>query len=136
MTPWIPISVALGGAIGSLARFAAVRIAAKLLAHPFPVATLAVNILGSLAIGFWLGYLIRPSVESMPLASKSQLQVWDAAIRVGLLGGLTTFSSFSIETVHLLQQQQFGWAVVSILANVVTGVSAAWFGLKLAEFAF
>ena len=132
MSIWIPLAVAAGGAFGSLARFATGRLVSAYTDHPFPIATLTVNILGSFLIGAWAGFLIRS--EPVDVASVTTTQAtWDAAIRIGLLGGLTTFSSFSLETVSLLQRQQFALAFGNIFANVLLGLAAAAAGLRLAQ---
>ena len=110
--------VAVGGAVGSLARYGVGVAAARLFGLAFPWATLFVNILGGLAIGA-LTARIGPEQESLRLA-----------LGVGLLGGFTTFSTFSLETVRLMQHQP-GLALLYIAASLVLSIGACWAGLML-----
>ncbi len=110
--------VALGGAVGSIARYGVGLAAARWFGLAFPWGTLAVNVLGGLAIGL-MAARIAPENESLRLL-----------IGTGLLGGFTTFSAFSLETVRLLEQQP-GLAALYVLASLVLGVGACWMGLQL-----
>jgi CrcB protein len=110
--------VALGGAAGSVARYCVGLAAARCLGLVFPWGTLVVNVAGGLAIGV-LAARIGPDNESLRLL-----------IGVGLLGGFTTFSAFSLETVRLLEHQP-GLAALYALGSLVLSVSACWAGLML-----
>ena len=120
----IVIAVALGGMLGTLLRFATANWASTNWPQHFYGATLAVNILGCLLIGYLYGlFLLRPE---LPLELR-------AGLIVGFLGGLTTFSSFSLDTVRLLESGQIplalGYAAISVLGSLL----ATWAGLSLAR---
>ena len=111
------LAVALGGAVGTLARFG---ISAAMLgtSERFPAATLLINVAGSFAIG-WL------SGEWSPVLNPTLR----AALTIGFCGGFTTFSTFSIETVRMAHAGQPGRALLYVLASVVLSVAAAALGV-------
>lgn len=112
------ILVMLGGAIGSSARFAVGRIAMGLMGPNWPWGTLAVNLIGGLAMGLLAGSLARigDGGEHVRLL-----------IGVGALGGFTTFSAFTLELVNMLERGDlfigFGYALLSVV-----GAAVALFG--------
>ena len=110
------IAVALGGALGSAARFGTQIACRAWFGMGFPWGTLAVNLLGSLLIGFCAAAAERgwPS-----------LRPW---ILTGFLGGFTTFSSFSFENVHLLRNGQSLAFILNIAVSVVGGIALAYAG--------
>lgn len=110
--------VAVGGALGAVARYGVGVGAARWLGLAFPWGTLAVNVLGGLAMG-WLAARVGPEQETFRLA-----------LGVGVLGGFTTFSAFSLETVKLMEHQP-GLAALYVAASVVLSVGACWLGLYL-----
>jgi fluoride exporter len=110
--------VALGGAVGSAARYGVGIAAARWFGLAFPWGTLAVNVVGGLAMGF-LAARVGPDNENARLL-----------IGTGLIGGFTTFSAFSLETVRLMEQQP-GLAALYALASLVLSVGACWMGLLL-----
>ncbi len=110
--------VALGGALGSVARYGVGVGAARWLGLDFPWGTLGVNVLGSFAIGV-LAARTHPDQES-----------WRLLIGVGFLGGFTTFSTFSLESVRLMQQA-FPLAASYILASLVLAFGACLAGMML-----
>jgi CrcB protein len=116
------LAIAGGGAIGALLRYWTSTGVYALAGRNFPYGTLAVNILGSLAMGFLFVLL----VERMAADS-----VWRAALLVGLLGAFTTFSTFSIETLNLVEEGALGRALVNMVLSVVLCIGAAWLGVKL-----
>lgn len=117
--------VAFGGAIGSVLRWAVSAAVARLTrqAAVFPWATLGVNLAGSLAIGFVLGL----TLERQPLPAATRL-----FIVTGVLGGFTTFSAFSAETLALLRSGSAWPAAGYVSASVIGGVLAALTGAALA----
>lgn len=112
------LAVALGGAGGSLLRWQ-LAVMARTLWPAFPVATLAVNVLGSFCIGLAWG-LLREAPEWLRLG-----------LMTGLLGGFTTFSAFSLETLELLRGGMLP-ALLNVLMNLVLGLAACALGLWLA----
>jgi CrcB protein len=117
--------VALGGAIGSVGRFACSGLAARWLGLGFPWGTLFVNVIGSLAIGLLVGLA---SPDGRPwLGSEAR-----AFVVVGVLGGFTTFSSFSLETLTLARGGAIGAAGAYIAASLLLCLTAAWLGFASA----
>lgn len=110
--------VALGGAVGSVARYGVGLAAGRLFGLGFPWGTLTVNLVGGLAMGL-LAARLGPEDESLRLL-----------LGVGLLGGFTTFSAFSLETLRLMEQAPH-WAVLYAVASVVLSVAACWAGMVL-----
>lgn len=113
------LAVAMGGALGTLARFA-IGVA---WARPgaFPWWTLAINTAGSLLLGVVAGLAARGG-----LATTTSL-----ALSVGLCGGFTTFSTFSVETLALVERGEWRRAVAYVAASVLLGVAAAAIGALL-----
>ncbi len=118
----IALFVALGGAIGAVARHFASGGMTKLFGRSFPFGTLTVNVVGSFLIGIVL--------VALPSGASPQ---WRAAIAVGFLGALTTFSTFALETVDRIEQGQIGVAIINVLANVAVCLVAVWGGLSIAR---
>jgi CrcB protein len=110
--------VALGGALGSVARYGVGVLAARWFGLGFPWGTLAVNVIGGLAMGVLVAR-VGPEQEQLRLA-----------LGVGVLGGFTTFSAFSLETVRLMQHHA-GQAAAYAAASVALSVGACWLGLLL-----
>ena len=115
--------VALGGAIGSMLRYAVSGLDFKLSNGIFPTSTLIVNLFGSLVIGFLWGMFER--FEFSPI-----LRVF---LFVGILGGFTTFSSFSLENLNLLRDGEIKTAVIYILITNVVGIGLAFGGFFIAR---
>lgn len=119
--------VALGGGAGSLLRYQTGRLITLWLGPQavtaFPWATLAVNITGSLAMGLLAGWLARHG--------GSAGEAWRLLVGVGLLGGFTTFSAFSLELMLLVERGQPGLAAAYAGASVIAGIGALWLGLVL-----
>lgn len=113
--------VALGGGTGAWLRFVAGRLIPT---SQFPFATLTVNLLGSLAMGLLAGWLAR---------SGQPTESWGLALGVGLLGGFTTFSAFSLELVLLAQRGQWISAVLFASLSLLGGVAGLLAGLALAR---
>jgi CrcB protein len=111
--------VALGGALGSLARFGLSSFVQRSTASPLPWGTLTVNTLGCLIAGAviaWLEGRPTPGVDARLF------------MVVGVLGGFTTFSAFGVETLLLLREGRGGAALLNIAANVAFGIGAAALG--------
>jgi CrcB protein len=118
----VVLAVAGGGALGSLLRFATANWVTAHWPQHFFLATLAVNLVGCLLIGYLFGlFLLRPD---LPLELR-------AGLIVGFLGGLTTFSSFSLDTLRLLESGQLATALGYVMASVLVSLLATWAGLAL-----
>ena len=116
--------VALGGALGSVLRWAVGGwVHAALPTSTFPWGTFSVNALGSFAIGALLGLALERALVSPPMR---------LLLVTGVLGGFTTFSAFSFETLQLLRDGQWPAAVGYSLGSVALGLFAAFGGWALA----
>ena len=113
------VAVAAGGAAGALARYGLTTLIHRLLGTGFPYGTLCVNVLGSLLLG-----MVFVAVERKGLGEPARL-----ALGVGLLGAFTTFSTFSLDTLILLQQGQVVRAFVYVLLSVAVCLAAAAVGM-------
>ncbi|GIZ13099.1 fluoride efflux transporter CrcB [Pseudomonas sp. NCCP-436] len=122
----VALAVAMGGAIGSLVRFLVSSWAAAQWSRHIYLGTLVVNLLGCLLIGLLSGLFLARS--DLP-----------AELRLGLisgvLGGFTTFSSFSLEILRLLEGGRLAEGLGYLLCSVLGGLLAAWCGLLLARLA-
>src|ERR1700736_1324233 len=108
--------VAVFGGLGSVLRYLVSGWCQRLTSGSFPVGTLAVNVIGCLAIGILGAYVFGPFLVR---------EEYRIAVMVGLLGGFTTFSSFSWETLILLNGGQFALALLNVVLSNVLGLAAA-----------
>ena len=115
-------AIAIGGAAGSVLRFWVSSNVYTLLGRGFPWGTLVVNVAGSLLIGV-LTVLLLERVDLAP--------EWRAGLLIGFLGAFTTFSTFSIETLDLVEQGEHLRAAMNALASVICCVGAAWLGVLI-----
>jgi CrcB protein len=115
--------VALAGALGAVARYAVHSLVQSRASGVFPVGTVVINVTGSLALGFIAGLVIYQGADP-------DLRT---IVGTGFLGGYTTFSSYSFETVGLLEDGVPRAAVVNAVGSVVVGALAATAGLLLAS---
>ena len=119
------VFVFLGGGLGAVCRYLATSFFAVRFGSAFPYGTLFVNVSGSFLMGLIMGLLpLLPRGVFLP----ENLRL---LLAVGFLGGFTTFSSFSMETLALLQGANAPYALLNIAANVFLGLLAAWAGLLL-----
>jgi fluoride exporter len=116
--------IGLGGFIGAILRYSISGWVHKVVSSTFPYGTLAVNILGSFILGFFL-ILAEERFSFSPL--------WRSFIAIGMMGALTTFSTFSYETFMMLQDNLYGQALLNIGVNVVVTLGAVWAGMSLAR---
>jgi CrcB protein len=107
-----------GGAVGTISRYLLSNVEHKFSNHIFPSNTLIINLLGSLVIGFLWGLFERFAVPS-------HIRVF---IFVGILGGFTTFSTFSLENFHLFRDGQIKVAMVNIIATNTLGIALVFVG--------
>ena len=118
--------IAFGGALGSVARYWLSGVVADRFGESFPWGTLIVNAAGSFVIGLF-GTLTEP--DGRWLVSPSARQF----VMIGLCGGYTTFSSFSWQTLKLIQDRQWHAAGFNIVGSVVLCMIAVWLGHMMAE---
>lgn len=126
--------VAFGGGGGALLRYQLGRAVGRMFpaaSLAFPWATLAVNVAGSLAMGVLVGWLARHG-DAGPVGGA---EGWRLLLGVGLLGGFTTFSSFSLEFVGLWQRGQPGLAAGYAVLSFVAGIGGLILGLALTRIA-
>ena len=116
------IFIAMGGAIGAVLRYGASLGVYSFMGRGFPYGTLFVNVTGSLLMGL-LGVMMLERFNIGP--------EWRAAVLVGVLGSFTTFSTFSIETLNLLEQGDVMRAVTNIVLSVLVCLVAVWFGVLI-----
>ena len=114
--------VAFGGAGGALCRYGMTNLINHYVQSHFPFATLAVNAIGS----FVMGVMYVVILERMVLHPD-----WRSVIIVGFLGAFTTFSTFSLEAVNLLQHGYLGTALAYMLLSVLICITAAWSAMVL-----
>ena len=116
------IFIAVGGAVGAVLRYGASVSVYSLLGRGFPYGTLFVNVSGSLLMGL----LSVIMLERFDLGPE-----WRAAVLVGVLGSFTTFSTFSIETLNLLEQGELWRAMANIVLSVLVCLTAVWLGVLI-----
>jgi CrcB protein len=115
--------IAIGGAVGSVLRYLVSTGVYSLIGRLFPFGTLTVNIIGSLAMGFLSVFLLERFNGLAPHLR--------ALLLVGFLGGFTTFSAFSLETLALFENGDFILGLLNILLSVSLCLVAVWFGTIL-----
>ena len=116
--------IAIGGALGSLARYWVGTTVAGKLGTRFPYGTFVINITACVIIGFSLAFLGRRS-ELNP--------AWRFLIPIGFVGAYSTFSTFEWETFTNLQSGAFFIAVLYVVSSLVLGLAAVWFGILMAR---
>ena len=126
MSPSLPqiFAIMLGGALGATLRYLVSNGVYNLLGRDFPYGTLVVNILGS----FLMGVLSVILLERCEVDSLLKL-----AILVGFLGAFTTFSTFSMETLALINKGALSHALLNMLTSVIVCIFAVWLGMLIAK---
>ena len=120
------LSIALGGSLGALARYYLSKLIAEHIPLILPLGTLAVNVIGSLLIGFFVGLFNHTVV---PTEVKT-------FVTIGFFGAFTTFSTFALENIRLFQDGEIKYALLNIGVSNVCGLVAALGGLLAAEMLF
>ena len=110
--------IAMGGAIGTLLRYIAGGFDYRFSGGVFPISTLVVNITGSLVIGFLWGI-----VDRFTVSPNVRLFVF-----IGVLGGYTTFSTFSLETFNLMRDGEYRIALMNVILSVILSIGAVFLG--------
>ena len=113
------LAIGLGAAVGAWLRWG-LGIALNPLFPTLPLGTLAANLLG----GYLMGITLQILIQNTALPPELRL-----AITTGFLGGLTTFSTFSAETVTLLLREQYGWTLMIILSHVLGSIGMTLAGI-------
>jgi CrcB protein len=117
--------VAIGGALGSMARFWMAAFVAEILGPQFPWGTILINILGSFVIGFFATFTGPGGRFVVSFDAR-------AFVMVGICGGFTTFSAFSLQTLELARSGHWLWAAGNVVLSVVLCLLAVWLGYLLA----
>jgi CrcB protein len=117
--------VFIGGGIGSMLRHGVNVICARLFGIGFPFGTFAVNVSGSIVMGLLAGYFAFKGEAT---------QIWRLFLMTGILGGYTTFSAFSLDSVLLFERGQCGLAALYVVASVVLSIGGLFAGLALMRY--
>ncbi len=116
--------VAIGGMLGAMSRYGLAGWISDATQGRFPYGTLAVNVIGSMVIGFFLTL----ALERFSWSPETRI-----FFTTGFLGAFTTFSTFSYETVELLREGVYGLAAANVAANLIGCLAATFVGIMLAK---
>ena len=116
------ILIALGGAVGALARYGLSFVVHSVLGRGFPYGTLSVNVVGSIGMGLIYALAVERGALTPDLRT---------GLMVGLLGAFTTFSTFSMETLGLLETGEPLKAAINVLLSVLLCIVGCWAGVML-----
>jgi CrcB protein len=120
--------VFMGGGVGSLARYLVGMQTLRAFGPSWPYGTFTVNLVGGFLMGLLVGFLAH--------RGGGDQERWRVMLGVGVLGGFTTFSAFSLETALMIERRDYGQALAYIGASVVFAVGALFIGLMIARKAF
>ena len=118
--------IAIGSALGGVARHACGVLIPQRFGQSFPWGTLFVNVTGSLAIGIAAAFVASHEKAAVAQTTRD-------FVMIGFLGGFTTFSAFSLQTLQLLKQHALGLAAANAATSVLTCLLAVWLGYTLTE---
>lgn len=118
------LAIAAGGALGALSRYGLTNLFGMLVGRGFPWGTLLVNLIGSLIMGVLFVIVVQ---------NEAVRREWESVLTVGFVGAFTTFSTFSLETLLLLQTGRTLTATAYVAGSVVLCVAACGLGMKLAR---
>jgi CrcB protein len=118
------IFIALGGATGACLRYFLSQLMLEWFGKGFPFGTLLVNVVGSFLLGFLYSLLEHGQLEAA---------LWRTTIGIGFLGALTTFSTFSVDTLLLFQQGLWFKAALNVSLNILCCLFAAWLGTQIVK---
>ena len=118
------LAISLGAIVGANARYWMSRSALRLLGPVFPYGTLAINVLGSFVLGFFLVWTTQRGMVDPR---------WRLLIAVGFCGGFTTFSSYAVESMALMEQGQWLLVAANIVSNNLLSLAAVVAGMALAR---
>ena len=114
------LAVAIGGALGAMARYWIGNLVAERFPTRFPLGTLIINVSGSFIVGFFLA-IVSERVNLHPN--------WKLAVAVGFVGAYTTFSTFEYETFRLLENGIVTGGMLNVIASLILGFLAVWGGI-------
>ena len=123
-TATIYIFIALGGASGACLRYFLSQLMLQWFGKGFPFGTLLVNIVGSFSLGLLYSLLEHGQLEAA---------LWRTTVGVGFMGALTTFSTFSVDTLMLFQQGLWLKAALNVTLNILCCLFAAWLGTQIVK---
>ncbi len=118
------VAIGLAGALGALSRYSLGIWIAALMPVEFPIGTLVANLTGAFLLGVVATYGIERG--RMPAA-------WHLPVTVGFLGSYTTFSTWTVETVLLMEAGEWAWAGLNVVGSLSLGLLAVWLGHRLAN---
>ncbi|WP_074032996.1 fluoride efflux transporter CrcB [Exiguobacterium sp. AT1b] len=116
------VYVGVAGAVGALARYGLGLLVASFGASPFPVATLFINLIGSFLLG-WLTHRFLQTGKPSPQIV--------TIVGTGMIGSFTTFSTFSVETIQLVEHDHALLAVSYVFLSITLGLWSSWFGYRI-----
>lgn len=116
--------IAIAGALGALSRYGISGLSYRIFGGNFPYGTFIVNIIGCLLLGF----IMRTSTATTLIP-----ETWRIPIAVGFLGALTTFSTFSYETIKLIESGSILFSLLNIAANLIIGLLATIAGIIISK---
>jgi len=114
--------VGLGGGIGSILRYLSQKLASNIYPALFPWGTFAVNVIGCFLIGL---------IWSIQFKSMDNSEDWKLLLMIGLCGGFTTFSAFTLEGIGLLKDEKLAVFFFYVAASILIGLAATFLGMKL-----
>ncbi|MHC9160946.1 MULTISPECIES: fluoride efflux transporter CrcB [Exiguobacterium] len=116
------VYVGLAGAVGALARYGLGLMVDSLGSSVFPVATLLTNLIGSFLLG-WLTHMFLRTGKPSPQ--------FVTIVGTGMIGSFTTFSTFSVETIRLLEESRIGLALLYVFLSITLGLGSSWLGYRV-----
>jgi fluoride exporter len=121
---WTYVAIAIGGTLGCWARYAQTSLVQAVFGRDFPFATLSINVIGS----FLMGFLFIVTLERLTIAPALR-----TGVLTGVLGGYTTFSTFAMETLLLVEGGQSVMAALYVALSVILGFAGAFGGAYIAR---
>ncbi|MDX5981369.1 fluoride efflux transporter CrcB [Exiguobacterium profundum] len=118
----IYIYVGLAGAVGALARYGLGMMVDSIGPSAFPVSTLLINLIGSFLLG-WLTHMFLRTGKLSPQ--------FVTIVGTGMIGSFTTFSTFSVETIRLLDESRIGLALLYVFLSITLGLGSSWLGYRV-----